>query len=244
MNMELGETRQDVVAHTELEYTWRHEERKRTVVFDAMLIRASQKGQDMMNTTLSRTKLVSKEGGTVKEVLFKDAPAPMQSMMEDSFGVPVFHRVLNAEGQETSRETTAKPGAKDLVDNGIIVNALLFHPLPPTGKAEWTAQTEVSMGNGGFAKGQLTYKRVEGKPGEVYAVTGTLSNEHHARAGNPVSVDHALYVVTGEQAYESTQQEWVSGNLKMKVTFEMSAEGKVVGKANGTMQAILQRRGK
>lgn len=242
--MDIGGQKQDMVAHTELDYTWQHEGNGRALMFDSMGIRAVNNGKEMMATSMSHDKVSVKQGGQTTEILYKDAPEQLKTTMQDSFGVTVFKRLVNEQGLEASHETTAKPGAKDLVDNGIIVNGLLFHPLPPTGKAEWDAETQVSMGNGGYAKGKLTYKKVDGKPGEVYAVSGTLTNDLHERAGSPVSVKNAKYVVSGEQTYEPVQKEWVSGKLQMEVAFEMSAQNKVMGTAKGSMEASMERRGK
>ncbi len=239
LKMDIGGKKQAIVANTELNYTWTVEGLKQDLSFDSMSVMALNNGKEMMKTEMSKARFsMSEAGGKPVEVLFADAPAELKASMTDGFGVPVFTRHFDASGAQVSTQTTAKAGASDLVENGIIVNGLLFHPLPGAGHS-WEADTQMSMGNGGYAKGKLTYKKVAGTK---YAVSGTLTNAHHQKEGNPVAVDKTKYVVTGEQSYDEASKSWTSGKFKIDVNFEMNAAGKLVGKASGTMEATMQRR--
>jgi hypothetical protein len=244
MIMELGGKQQKIDAHTELEYTWQRKDLERALVIDSVLIKATSNGKDMMNSTMSRNKFTAVDGGKTTEIPFEQAPAELKALLRDSFGTPLFTMQVDAQGKEVSRKVTAGPGAKDLLDNGMIANGLLFHPSMPAGQAEWQSDTEMSMGNGGYAKGKLTYKKVEGRPGEVFSVTGTLTNDNFPRPGTPVVVKNARYVVNGEQTYDAAQKEWASGKLNLDIVFEMTANDKPLGTAKGKIEASMQTRGK
>jgi hypothetical protein len=109
-------------------------------------------------------------------------------------------------------------------------------------KNEWSAPTEVSMGNGGFAKGQLNYKKVEGgKNGQAVKVSGTLTNDGFAVPNSPLTMKSAKYVVDGVQTYDPAQKEWTSGKMNIDVSYEMAATGQPVGVAKGTMVVSLEK---
>jgi hypothetical protein len=242
MEMDISGKKQAIDAHTEFDYTWQKTAQTRSLIVDSVFIKAGANGKIAMNTLMSRQKFTSVEDGKTTEILFDKAPPALQASMKDSFGVPLLEMQVDAGGKETSRKVIAGPGAKDLLDNGVLANGLLFHPPAPTGQAEWQADSEMSMGNGGYAKGKLTYKKIADRPGDVYAVTGTLSNQNFPRVGTPVVVKDARYAVSGEQTYDTAQKEWASGKLKVDVGFEMTANGKTVGTAKGTIEASMAAR--
>jgi hypothetical protein len=228
--------------HTEFEYTWIHQSGENLLVADAIRIKADIDGLDATNLALDRTKYSETSKGVTKEVSFEKAPPELQQRLQDTFTKPVLKRPLDERGTETKRLVTNAPGAKEFVTHGMVSNCLLFHPTFAPGQTEWQTETHVSMGNGGSAKGKLSYKKIEGRLGDVYAVTGTLTNDRVARPGTPIVIRNAVYVVTGEQMYNAAQREWVSGKLKIAMTFEMTSEEKPVGSAKGTIYAVLERR--
>lgn len=243
VEMDIGGKKQAIAANTELNYTWKHEGLKQELSFDSMSVVAVNNGKEMMNTQMSKDRFsLTKEGEKPVEILVADASAELKATLNDGFGTAVYTRHFDESGAQVSTQTTARPGASDLVENGIIANGLLFHPLRAAAGDSWQTDGQMSMGNGGYAKGKLTYKKVAGKPGTKYAVSGVLTNAHHQKEGTPVAMDNVKYVVTGEQSYDEASKSWASGKFKIEVKFELNAANKLVGKAEGVMQASMERR--
>lgn len=241
LDMDAAGKTQKVEADTALRYTWARPPGERTLTFDSVRLRATLDGRPTADTFMSRDKLTNTEGGQTREVPADSAPDELKTMLRDSFGVPVAKVKVDADGKEVKREVVAGPGAKTLVDQGMIANALLFHPPYPKGRDEWTAPAEVSMGNGGFAKGDLTYKKAAGgKGGQRVKVSGTLANDGFQAPGSPLTLKNARYVVTGEQTYDPDRGEWVAGRLNLDVSFQLAAKDKVVIAAKGTMDVSLE----
>jgi hypothetical protein len=242
MDMEVQGQKQKLDGDTELRYTWQRNGREKTLRLDRTAVKASMNGQEMMNTSMSRAGVVNVRQTTKDDVPFDKAPPELQKQLQDSFGAPVCKIVVDEEGKEVKRQVVAGPGAKPLVDNGMIANALLFHPPFPAGRDEWQADTELSMGNGGYARGKLTYRKVPGgKGGQAVKVSGTLTNDAFPQPGTPLVIKAARYVVQGEQTYDPAQQEWVAGKLTIDVSFEMTANNQPLGSTKGTMGVTFER---
>ncbi len=239
MTTEAPAQTQNLHTHTEFGYTWRSEGPTRSLIFDSVLVQAKNNGKPMMDSTMNREKFSFTENGKTTEAPAELAPPALRQMLRDSFGVPVFQRTLNEQGQETSHQVLAKTGAKKLVDTGMLANGLLFHPLPPTGQAEWQADTQISLGGGGYATGKLTYKKIEGRLGTTYAITGTLSNDNVPGADPRFVLKDVRCVVTGEETYDDGKKEWASGRLKMDIAHSMTANGQPFSTSKGVMMVTF-----
>ncbi|HZZ77047.1 MAG TPA: hypothetical protein VFE62_00930, partial [Gemmataceae bacterium] len=226
-----------IEADTDFNYTWKQRERERTLIVDLIAVKGVFDGKETMNTTMSRAKLVTLEGGQKREILFEDAPEPLKAMLRDTFQSPICKIKVDERGREIKREIVSNAGAKDLQKQGIIENARMFHPPYMSDKDEWSAVTEISMGNGGFAKGQLAYKKVPGgKNGQKVIVSGTLTNEGFDFPDQPIRIRKVKYIVRGEQTFDATRGHWTSGKLKIEASFEMaSGEKQPVATAKGTI---------
>jgi hypothetical protein len=98
------------------------------------------------------------------------------------------------------------------------------------------------MGNGGFAKGKLTYtKTPSGKGLQSVKVSGTLTNAGFKIPNTPVAITTARYVVTGEQSYDPAKRNWVSGKLTIDLLYDMSADNKPIGDAKGQMIVTFEK---
>jgi hypothetical protein len=236
LEMELQGNKHKIEADTVFTYTWKRKDGERILSFDSMWVKASQDRKPLMDTFLSREKLVNTEEGKTDEVPIEKASAELKKVLQDSYGAPVCKVYVDEDGKEIKRQVIAGPGAKDLIAQGVIANALLFHAPFMRTTEEWSAPAEVSMGNGGFAKGKLTYRKTPGgKSGQAVKVSGTLSNEGFRQPGTPQSITKVKYAIRGEQTYDPTQQEWVSGKLSIDVSFQLAADDTVIGAATGTM---------
>jgi hypothetical protein len=242
INMDVQGTKQKIDADTELKYTWKRSGPERTLNLDAVRVKVEKDGKPLMNTFMSRAKVVNTQEGKANEVPFNDAPADLKTLLRDSFDAALCKIEVDKSGKEVKRTMMAGPGAKTLVDNGMIANAQLFHAPFHADQDEWQADNEVSMGNGGYAKGKLTYKKVPGgKGGQAVQVSGILTSDAVKQPGTPLTVKDARYVVSGEQTYDPEQREWVSGKLKMGVSFQMASDDKPIGSAKGTMNVTLHK---
>jgi hypothetical protein len=240
MDMEMQGQKQKVDADTDLRYTWTQRADERTLSFDSALVKANMDGNQLMDVFMSREKFASTQGGTTEEVPFEKAAPELKSILEDSFSVPLCKLQMDKNGKELKREVVAGPGAKNLIDQGMVANAELFHPQFLPDKKEWSADAQISMGNGGFAKGKLAYKKAAaGKGGVPVKVSGTLTNEGFSPPGSPLSIKNAKYVVKGEQTYDPARRDWVLGKLVMDVSFEMFVGDNRVGPASGSIVASL-----
>jgi hypothetical protein len=129
-----------------------------------------------------------------------------------------------------------------LVDNGLIAGARLFHVKFPATERQWNAPNEVSMGNGGFARGTLTYAKTgtSASGQTVVKVSGTLVNNLFQPPGKSPAVKNARYVVTGKQTYDSAAGEWTSGDLSIDLSFDLEMDGKLASSAKGVMRVSLR----
>lgn len=236
VDMVIEGEKQKIDADTELHYTWNHQGGERNLSFDSMLVKVNKDDIQTMNIFMSREKFENMERGQTDVVPFEEAPDELKKILQDSFGVPVYKMQVDGNGKELKREVVAGPGAKDIIEQGVIANARLFHAPFMRAQDKWSAATEITMGNGGFANGELTYKKAAGgKGGQAVKVSGTLTNEGFKVAGTPVSIKEAKYVIDGMQTYDPAQREWISGNLDVDVFFVMTAGNKPLATAKGTM---------
>jgi hypothetical protein len=236
MDMDTQGKKQKLDADTEVRYSWKRSGRERTLTLLSARVRMAVDGQSRVNTSMSRAKFESVEQGKPNVIAVENAPEDLKKLLQDSFDVPVCKVEVDENGREVKRTVVAGPGAKALLENGMIANALLFHPPFRRDQAEWQADSEISMGNGGYAKGKLTYKRTAGgKGGQAVKVSGTLTNAGFKQPGTGLTVKNAKYVVSGGQTYDPAQQEWVAGKVTIDVSFEMADDDRPLGSAKGTM---------
>ncbi len=240
VSMEVQGQNQKINSDTVLNYSWGHRGNERILNFDSALVKVNKDGNQIMNIFMSLAKFANTEDGKTEEVPFADASDDLKKILRDSFGAPVCKLRVDENGKEVKREVIAGPGAKDFIDQGMIANARLFHPPFDRARDEWSAPTEVSMGNGGYAAGELTYKKVAGgKGGQAVKVSGTLTNDTFKLPGKPLAIKKAKYVFDGEQTYDPARREWVTGKLGIDVSFQMTAGDTPVASAKGTMTLSL-----
>lgn len=233
LEMEVEGKKQKVDTVTELHYTWQRGRGDRTLSLGSSFVKVNADGKPLMNSFMSRKKVTNTAEGRTDEVTFDEATDELKKVLQDSYSAPLCKLRVDENGREVKRTVVAGPGAKAVIDNGMIAIALLFHPPFMRGRDEWQAETEVSMGNGGFAKGKLTYKKVAGgKGGQAVQVSGTLTNESFQWPDKPVTIRNAKYAVRGEQTYDPAVGEWISGKLTVDVSFRMTA-GKSDSSAKG-----------
>ncbi len=244
MDMNIEKNEQKLVTDTDLHYAWdKAEPLQRVLTLQQTGVRVMLNGQPTLNAVLNQNGTANVEGGKTRNVKVADAPAEVQSMLADSYGPPLCKLTVDANGLEIKRELINKPGAQGQIDNGMVSNCVLFHAPFYADKTTWERPIEMSMGNGGFAKGTLKYTRpTQYDPAAPeLQVSGTATNEKFQPKNNPaLTIVGAKYEISGEQAFDPVLQEWTSGTLTLKVSFKLVAQEKEIGTAQGTMVCKLK----
>lgn len=223
-------------------YRWQSAGLKRTLFFDELSVNVETAGQTIMRNTMSRTGIVDRRSQPASITEYAKAPAALQAILKDSFDSPIFELTLEENGLVAGSQIVAGKGATPLIEQGMIENARLMHPQIPVGQTSWKSMTRISMGNGGFADGELTYTLTEGgKSGQKVNVTGLLGKEKVVLPGGTSEVQNIRYEVSGSQEFNPASRTWISGQLELKVHFELfeKASDSVVSAADGTMFVTL-----
>jgi hypothetical protein len=233
-----------VTGEVDLSYSWTRRDRDRVLAFDSIRVKASKNGSESMNLFMSRSLVRNSESGKIIEMPFDQSPENVQQLLRDSFDVPICEIRVDEKGKELKRTIVAGQGAKRFVENGTITSAVLFHSVFERDKKEWQSDAEISMGNGGFAKGKLKYvKGSSNERGVICEVSGTLVNDEFKFAGMPLTCKNARYEVSGDQTYLPGMEEWVNGKMSILVTMDMSSEANPKVPAKGTMDIKFERIG-
>jgi hypothetical protein len=210
---------------------------------DSVTAAARQNGKELMDMQMDRKRFVNKKDGkVVREVSVADAPPQLKEMLQDSFETPLATIQVDRNGKELKRTITAKPGAKVMIEGGMITNARMFHPPFYEDMDRWQAPGEVDTGDNKNARGDLTYTKV--RPGDRgdqvrVKVSGTLTNKEVTDA-NGIVFKNLKYETEGEQIYDRKKKEWVGGTLKFKVTWDVERDGRKLGQTTGTMEATMK----
>ena len=242
--MALDSTKNKVDADTKLAYTLERGGAEVILLLDAQQVLVKTNGVEVVNSFMNKDKAVNKEKGKFVEVTIDKAGDDLKQLLSDSFGKPLAKIEIDGDGKEVKQTITAGPGAKTMIENGMITNARLFHPAFYGKMDQWQAPVEISMGKQGYARGDLTYaKAVPGDKGNLVKVkvSGTLTNKEFQPPGSAITFLDAKYLVDGEQTYDRALKEWSAGALNIKVSFDIYAANKKRGSATGTMKVGLER---
>lgn len=229
-----------ITASTEFRYTWTQENNERTLQVDLAQVKSTTNGQEQVNARMSRSGITDFSGGKTKEVKTESGPPQLKRMLTDSFGSPICKLEVDASGKEQKRTIVAGPGAKELIDSGMIANTTLFHPWYAADKDEWEAPMELSAGMMAMATGKVKYTKIPGgKGGQAVKVAGTLRLDG-AQAPGGLVFKNGKYTVSGEQTYDPDRGEWIAGKLTLDVAFQLHDAEKPVGGATGIMNVIFE----
>jgi hypothetical protein len=230
LTLVLAEKPSQVEADTSFSYALRKKEGEVVVLLNALGIRAKADGEEVMDVVMDRKRIVNTSGGTKRETPFDQADSEQQKLLAALFEAPLCKYEVDKSGKELKRTVTAGADAKSTLDEtGLLANVRFFHVPFPEDKESWTATTELSMGSGRYARGDLKYEKVSGRKDDRLVkvkVSGTLTNKE-AKLNNGVVIKNAKYEVKGEQTYDLDKREWATGSLTVPITFEMLIGEKV-----------------
>ncbi len=239
MEITEGEKKQKIDAKTTLEYRWTAKGTERSLSYDSTHVVLQFDGKPSMDTKMSREKIINGLGDQKKETPFAECKAEQQLLLKDSYSSPLCKLQRDANGVETKREIIAGEGAKTQIDNGMVANAVLFHAPFVADKMDWETDREISMGNGGFAKGKLAYKKSAENP-NLIAVSGQLANKSFKMPVGPLTIAEATYSLQGEQTFDAAVGDYVAGKYVIEIAFDiLDAEMKKLATAKGKMTQTL-----
>ena len=244
MDMQVENTPQKLNTETDLKYIWeRPEPGKRVLSLQQTGVRVFLNGKTTLNTIMNQYGTATVENGKSKTTPTADTSDEVKLMLTDSYSAPLVILDVNEQGEVLKQEVVAKPGAKSQVDNGMITNCSLFHAPFFVDKEKFDRNIEISMGNGGFAKGTVTYRRAKDydpKSPKLTVSGKATKDKFQPSSANPaMTLRNAVYDISGEQQFDPELGEWVAGTITMKVSFQLFSEEKAVGQADGTMTCKL-----
>ncbi|MCW8128773.1 MAG: hypothetical protein KIS92_00175 [Planctomycetota bacterium] len=210
----------------------------------SLFVRTRMDGQEIQYADMAEEKYIVKDrDGNTVETDIKSAPAELKEMLKDYFTTPIATLTVDAQGKETAREVSDKPNLKPLIHNGMFANMCLFvssYGSEPT----WKEAKEMSLGKGGFAKGEFTFTKVAaGKdnahPGRVdVKVQGALAADVYKLA-NGTSIHKARFEIAGMQTWDAELRCWIAGDLGVRVEYEVHEGDKTLFTASGKVIASL-----
>jgi hypothetical protein len=242
LEMDILGNKTRVDADTVLNYTWSQRGSERTLTADSMQVHGSHDGTELMNTFASREKWIDAAAGQEVAVTYEQAPDSLKQIMRDTFGAPIFKLQVTENGNRVNGEVIAGPGASNFItQKGLIAAARFFHPPFMYDQDQWSSKSEINMGYGGFAKGELSYEKIGAENGQqAVRVSGTLGNEAYEVTTKSMTIRNAKYDVRGEQRFALAEGEWVSGKIEMNISFELTSGERHVASAHGTMTLTLR----
>lgn len=231
---------QNVAAETELHYAWTRSGSEKLLSFSSLQVKLKADGEVALDSFLSRSQMRNITPAGKTEVAFEKAPPAAQEILRDTFGPPLCRIEIDAkQGTELGRKIVAGPGAKSSIENGMIENALLFHPPYFADRDSWQIERRFSMGAGGYADGTLTYTKSADEP-NVFVIRGELTNPLFQPAAGQ-GVKDAKYVVNGKQIFDAERRAWSVGEMTADVSFTILEGEEPAGSAAGVIRLEFER---
>ncbi len=209
-----------------------------------------QNGQPLVEMKVSRSKF---QGRTRPEmpavsVTAANAPAPLLEIMK-GFDVTAASLLLNDDLKVLNRKYFRAEGAPQ---RAIVETMLSIHTPLPRNADSWEAFTQIVMGQGQTAKGNLRFEKIQPPPikkqetdknkdkvppKEVtrvnVKVSGTLKAEGIVAER---FIKDGTYTVTGEQTFDLRTHDWITSRWTVVVDNELAnPNGQTIARAKGTM---------
>ncbi len=224
----------EMTAVTLLSYAHDRKDAREDVLIRSLNVKVSTEGKTLMDREMSRAGASFQQGTqSATPMPFDQAPPALQKILKE-FDTPLAKVTLDAQGAESARELLVDKESV-LLENGMVDNARLMHPPFPADQDRWESPAKLAMGNGQYAKGNLTYeKKGTRDDGTVEVqVAGELKAE--GKFG-PADIKTGIYKVKGEQAYDPASKTWKSGQLDIDVTLDLLVGGTPGGSTTGVMK--------
>lgn len=238
LKMEIMDQKQHIVGDTVLIYSNNRSGDKLDLILREVVVAVKLDGNTLIDMTMNAKELDNRADGS--KIKLEEANEETKTMLTDSFTTPLAAIVLDEHGKETSRKIIAKPGAVAMVENGQVENARMFHAPFYADKKTWKSPVKMSLGNGNFASGPLTYK-VKSTDSKTGNVTVEVSGKLNAKGKQgPLDIVNAVYDVKGSQVFNPKKKDWDSAKYDIAIVFDLAQNGKTIANAKGTMKVGLK----
>ena len=236
-DMEFEGRTQKLLAKAALSYTLKREKNTITLQFDNTDLVVSLNNEVMMSAVMNKELFNNRVEKTITKV--EDASAALKKMLKDSYGTPIYQFEVDENQEETKGKSVARTGANEMIRNGQIENARLFHQPFYASKKTWKAPGKVSIGNGNYAKGELTFEKQKAKGDLIpVKVSGKLKATGKQ---NGLDIKDGNYEITGVQNFNTKTNEFESGQHDCKVSFKLYQGAQKVAESTGTMTITLKK---
>ena len=217
----LPDGQQSVVdEQTQCDYSWRWQGNEAQLVLHGMDFQVMADEQLSIESSMTGSRHVTQQGGVTVDEAFEDLNPQWQELLGSSFDTPLCDLVIDQRGNQLQRMITDRPGAKLVIDRGIVTNTQLFQGPFPTNKTRWEATAEIAVPHD--ARGTLTYEITDpqtsatGDLVEVH-VTGTLTGPSETEL---TDVSNVSYTLDGTILYSRRMRQWVAGSIEAELTFD------------------------
>lgn len=201
-----------------------------TVSFDEIAIQRSD-----LSVHMTRDKFIDRAKGEIFLRTADTTPKEIKAILHDTFDSPICQLELDKLGGEVRRTLVAGPGAKALLERGLLVHALFFHVRFPPGD-RWEGNNEIGLGKGLFAKGTLTYNTCgEGQAAgrTKVQVSGKLTFT------GKTFISRASAEINGEQTFDHVSRQWVSGVMDVTMISHYDLEGREIGFVENRLKIMM-----
>lgn len=204
-----------------LRYLLKQKGREVTVLFEEIAIQRSD-----LSVHMTRDKFTDRMKGQVFERTADSTPMDIKTILHDTLNTPICKLELDDKGGEVRRTVLAGPGAKSLLERGLLAHALFFHVRSPLGKDVWQADNEIGLGKGIFAKGKLTYEKVKEQPTGGQVKVKVAGQIPYTGTG---FISRATLGIRGEQTYDLLSHRWIAGEMDITIISHYELEGRAIG---------------
>jgi hypothetical protein len=225
-------------ADLELNYTWHGTDREKTLKRDGMYAKVMNNGKlglEMRRTPEIATQVVN--GKTINE---SSTPEQIASLRQE-FDTPICRIRLDEHGAEIGRDLIESPQIVQILRDGVIDAASLFHPPFYADRKQWRSKRTIGLGNSGKAEGELTYEK-QSVDGNLVAVkvSGILVAVVFPEDVGVVR-RNSRYEFNGNQVYDVKLNSWVNGSALVEGSSDLTHGESVVGNTTVTMKLTFRR---
>ncbi|HYW77924.1 MAG TPA: hypothetical protein VE890_00035, partial [Thermoguttaceae bacterium] len=235
----LPDGQQSVVdERTQSVYSWHWQGNEAALVLHRIDFEVSADDQLAMKSSMTRSRRVVEQDDVTLDDAFADLNPQWQEVLESSFDTPLCNLVIDDGGNQLQRTVTDRPGAKMVIDRGIVANARLFQGPFPSGRNAWEAAAEIAVPH--YASGTLAYEIVDPPTvtgddlievhvsGKLVGTPATGSPGTESFDTEAADVGNVSYTLEGTVVYSRRMQQWIAGNLEAELTFDAFLMGQKI----------------
>ncbi len=192
-----------------------------------------QNGQMVVQSRVNRSRFQGRlrPDAPALSVSYNQAPPALQELLK-TFDTTAASILIDDRAQVVARR---RRGAGPL--HAIIETLLSIQTPMPRDVAAWEAPTQLAMGHGQTARGQLRFVKegpgATGTGGPIRVKVAGVLEAEGVVVGNLIK--DGRYTVTGEQSYAPQSREWTSARWSVEIQTELANQGTTIAHARGKM---------